>query len=135
MTHGASGPTVSASEALRIEKETAVKLNEARKLILIVDLDQTIVHATVDPTVGEWIAQGKAYENRLAEKAAAQASKGGTPTKDEDDVESDSDQEIEVNPNWEVLKDVSQFKLAPDAPRKGRGVVREEPCDYYIKPR
>lgn len=27
----------------------------SRKLSLIVDLDQTIVHATVDPTVGEWL--------------------------------------------------------------------------------
>lgn len=28
---------------------------QAKKLSLIVDLDQTIVHATVDPTVGEWL--------------------------------------------------------------------------------
>ena len=26
------------------------------------DLDQTVVHATVDPTVGEWIAEGQAWE-------------------------------------------------------------------------
>lgn len=138
MTHDAAGPTVSAYEAHRIEKETADKLRETRKLILIVDLDQTIVHATVDPTVGEWIAQGKAYENRIAEKAAAKAAKGAALPKDDDDedTESDSDSEIEVNPNWETLKDVAQFKLAPEAPaRRGKPAVREEPCDYYIKPR
>lgn len=28
-----------------------------RRLSLIVDLDQTIIHTTVDPTVGEWMAE------------------------------------------------------------------------------
>ncbi|EGO02585.1 hypothetical protein SERLA73DRAFT_102556 [Serpula lacrymans var. lacrymans S7.3] len=51
MTHSAFGPTVSLEEAQKIEKETADHLLNSRKLSLIVDLDQTIVHATVDPTV------------------------------------------------------------------------------------
>jgi RNA polymerase II subunit A C-terminal domain phosphatase len=42
-------------EAARIEKQTLKRLLTSRKLSLIVDLDQTIIHATVDPTVGEWM--------------------------------------------------------------------------------
>ncbi|KAG0148050.1 hypothetical protein CROQUDRAFT_655430 [Cronartium quercuum f. sp. fusiforme G11] len=55
MSHGPSTLTVSISEARRLESETRRRLLGARKLSLIVDLDQTIVHATVDPTVGEWM--------------------------------------------------------------------------------
>ena len=65
MTHSAFGPTVSLEEAQRIERETADHLLGARRLSLIVDLDQTIVHATVDPTVGEWITDGEAWEALL----------------------------------------------------------------------
>lgn len=66
LTHDAAGPTVSHEEAHRIELETAERLVRARKLSLIVDLDQTVVHATVDPTVGEWIAQGEPNPNSHA---------------------------------------------------------------------
>ena len=79
MTHLANGPTVSLEEAQRIEQETAQHLFRSRKLSLIVDLDQTIVHATVDPTVGEWITEGEAWEARQAKKAAKDkaATEGG----------------------------------------------------------
>ncbi|KAG8697324.1 Carboxy-terminal domain (CTD) phosphatase, partial [Ceratobasidium sp. 394] len=63
LTHDAAGPTVSHEEAQRIEHETAERLVGARKLSLIVDLDQTVVHATVDPTVREWMAQGEPNPN------------------------------------------------------------------------
>ncbi|GBE77556.1 RNA polymerase II subunit A C-terminal domain phosphatase [Sparassis crispa] len=138
MTHLANGPTVSLEEAQRIEKETAENLLSTRKLSLIVDLDQTIVHATVDPTVGEWISEGEAWEVRQAEKAQAQRDKGN----DSDDTTSDTDDE--VNPNWEALKDVKKFRLGPEAlgqpPRganvKGReNTIEQEGCMYYIKPR
>ncbi|KAL5035551.1 CTD phosphatase Fcp1 [Batrachochytrium dendrobatidis] len=56
MTHDASGITVSHKEAFRLEKETADRLLDERKLSLVLDLDQTVIHATVDPTVGEWMA-------------------------------------------------------------------------------
>lgn len=46
-------------EARRLEKATTARLLDAKKLSLIVDLDQTIVHATVDPTVGEWLQDPK----------------------------------------------------------------------------
>jgi TFIIF-interacting CTD phosphatase-like protein len=35
--------------------ENASRLLETRRLSLIVDLDQTIIHAAFDPTVGEWM--------------------------------------------------------------------------------
>ncbi|CAO3598552.1 unnamed protein product [Absidia cylindrospora] len=56
ITHNRPGLTVSRKEAERIEKEDATRLLKERKLILVVDFDQTIVHATWDPTVGEWMA-------------------------------------------------------------------------------
>ncbi|GAA6009999.1 hypothetical protein JCM11491_005822 [Sporobolomyces phaffii] len=55
MVHDVGGLTVSLSEAHRLESATTQRLLKDRKLSLIVDLDQTIVHATVDPTVGEWL--------------------------------------------------------------------------------
>ena len=42
-------------EASRLEAQTTARLKQTKKLSLIVDLDQTIIHATVDPTVGEWL--------------------------------------------------------------------------------
>ncbi|KAI8456812.1 hypothetical protein BY996DRAFT_4579133 [Phakopsora pachyrhizi] len=53
MSHGPSTLKVSISEAHRLESETRRRLLDDQKLSLIVDLDQTIVHATVDPTVGD----------------------------------------------------------------------------------
>ncbi|KAI9680743.1 MAG: Carboxy-terminal domain (CTD) phosphatase [Caeruleum heppii] len=41
-------------EATRVEEEAKRRLIKSKKLSLVVDLDQTIIHATVDPTVGEW---------------------------------------------------------------------------------
>lgn len=129
MTHSAFGPTVSLEEAQRIERETAEHLLKSRKLSLIVDLDQTIVHATVDPTVGEWIAEGEAWETKHAEKSA----KAVSTTDDE------------CNPNWEALRDVKRFKLGPESfgppsirggQRKGKHkLVENEGCMYYVKPR
>uniref|UniRef100_A0A0W0FMF3 protein-serine/threonine phosphatase n=1 Tax=Moniliophthora roreri TaxID=221103 RepID=A0A0W0FMF3_MONRR len=132
MTHSAFGPTVSLEEAQRIELEQAERLLNARKLSLIVDLDQTIVHATVDPTVGEWISEGEAWEARRAEKSTLM-----------DGSEQASDNEDQCNPNWEALKDVKKFRLGPEsfgisAPKgkdaAGKG-VGDQGCMYYIKPR
>ncbi|KAJ3869306.1 hypothetical protein EV359DRAFT_70029 [Lentinula novae-zelandiae] len=128
MTHSASGPTVSLEEAERIERETARRLLKDRKLSLIVDLDQTIVHATVDPTVGEWIAEGEAWEAR-------RAAKGSEDNHDPDD---------HCNPNWDALKDVKKFRLGPEtlgSPSRAKGRllsnkgVENDGCIYYIKPR
>ncbi|KAI0778754.1 hypothetical protein BD413DRAFT_660951 [Trametes elegans] len=142
MTHLANGPLVSLEEAQRIEQETAQHLFRSRKLSLIVDLDQTIVHATVDPTVGEWIAEGEAWEARQAKKA--ESADKGDKKDDADPDQTASDSEDEVNPNWEALKDVKKFRLGPEAlgqPQRGpkaRGkehTIEQEGCMYYIKPR
>ncbi|KAN0060227.1 CTD phosphatase Fcp1 [Thecaphora frezii] len=55
MMHSHAGVKVSEDEARRLDSETTAHLVSQRKLALIVDLDQTIIHATVDPTVGEWM--------------------------------------------------------------------------------
>lgn len=141
MTYSAFGPTVSMEEAQRIEKETAEHLLKSRRLSLIVDLDQTIVHATVDPTVGEWITEGEAWEARQIKRSST------TPKEDGSDSSSGETPETDAcNPNWEALKDVHKFRLGPESfgissPResskvKGKHkVIESEGCMYYIKPR
>ncbi|GAN04908.1 conserved hypothetical protein [Mucor ambiguus] len=59
MTHDASGVTVSKKEAERIQKEDEARLLKARKLSLIVDLDQTILHAAWEPHIAEWVDNHK----------------------------------------------------------------------------
>lgn len=54
MVHNNVSLTISQSEATKVEDEAKRRLLAARKLSLVVDLDQTIIHATVDPTVAEW---------------------------------------------------------------------------------
>ncbi|KAJ9476591.1 RNA polymerase II subunit A C-terminal domain phosphatase [Pseudozyma hubeiensis] len=53
--HSSAAVKVSAEEAQRLDSESTSHLLSQRKLALIVDLDQTVIHATVDPTVGEWM--------------------------------------------------------------------------------
>lgn len=140
MTHSANGPKVSLEEAQRIEHETAERLLNTRKLSLIVDLDQTIVHATVDPTVGDWIAEGEAWEARQTNNKVSSEAENDSdhPNKAKDDEE--------VNPNWEALKDVKKFRLGPESfglppwPDKHRAkgkerAVETQGCLYYVKPR
>ncbi len=54
MVHDNVSLTVSQAEATRVEEEAKRRLLASKKLSLVVDLDQTIIHATVDPTVEEW---------------------------------------------------------------------------------
>ena len=54
MAHGNTALRISQDEAARVEQEAKRRLLKSRKLSLVVDLDQTIIHATVDPTVAEW---------------------------------------------------------------------------------
>ncbi|KAK7943908.1 FCP1-like phosphatase [Apiospora aurea] len=54
MVHDNVALTVSAQEAMRAEIDLQRRLLQQRKLSLVVDLDQTIIHACIDPTVGEW---------------------------------------------------------------------------------
>ena len=59
MIHGNTALTVSQGEAMRAEEEAKKRLLAGKKLSLVVDLDQTIIHATVDPTVVEWQSDPK----------------------------------------------------------------------------
>ncbi|KAF9561833.1 Carboxy-terminal domain (CTD) phosphatase [Mortierella alpina] len=60
MTHDAMSLAVSRPEAKRLEQGNANRLIEEGKLSLIVDLDQTLIHATVGTAIDEWInAQGE----------------------------------------------------------------------------
>lgn len=52
--HGHTQLLVSQEEASKADEEAKRRLLETKKLSLVVDLDQTIIHATVDPTVAEW---------------------------------------------------------------------------------
>ena len=54
MFHNNVSLTVSQDEATRVEDEAKRRLLFSGKLSLVVDLDQTIIHATVDPTVADW---------------------------------------------------------------------------------
>ena len=45
---------ISQEEASEVDESSKRRLLQARKLSLVVDLDQTIIHAAVDPTIGEW---------------------------------------------------------------------------------
>ncbi|KAI9206134.1 uncharacterized protein BJ171DRAFT_498792 [Polychytrium aggregatum] len=56
MTHDALGVTVSLEEAQRLEGENMDRLLKSRRLSLILDLDQTIIQATANPIVGEWLS-------------------------------------------------------------------------------
>ncbi|KAI1207503.1 uncharacterized protein F4807DRAFT_452857 [Annulohypoxylon truncatum] len=54
MVHDNAALKVSANQAARTEMQLQRRLLKERKLSLVVDLDQTIIHACIDPTVGEW---------------------------------------------------------------------------------
>lgn len=54
MSHDNTGLKISLEEATKLEESTTTRLSKEKKLILVVDLDQTVIHATVDPTVREW---------------------------------------------------------------------------------
>ncbi|KAI8323876.1 hypothetical protein GQ54DRAFT_257458, partial [Martensiomyces pterosporus] len=59
MSHDAKGLRVSYQVATRLESETMQRLWKARKLSLIIDLDQTIIHAfaTQDPNFETWLVE------------------------------------------------------------------------------
>ncbi|KAL9105737.1 MAG: hypothetical protein Q9227_009125 [Pyrenula ochraceoflavens] len=54
MDHTTQQLRVSKEEASRVEEATKKRLLAAQKLSLVVDLDMTIIHATVDSTIAEW---------------------------------------------------------------------------------
>lgn len=56
MSHGTTNLKVSSKEAIDIERSSTNRLLKEKKLSLVVDLDQTVIHVTVDPTVAEWMS-------------------------------------------------------------------------------
>ncbi|KAJ9611672.1 CTD phosphatase Fcp1 [Cladophialophora chaetospira] len=55
MTHDTAHLAISKEEANRVDDEAKRRLLSSRKLSLVVDLDQTVIHAAVDPTIKEWM--------------------------------------------------------------------------------
>lgn len=55
MSHDTNNLKISKFEAEQVEAKMTKNLLQEKKLILVVDLDQTVIHATVDPTIGEWM--------------------------------------------------------------------------------
>lgn len=56
VAHSYDALKISKEEATRTENAAKKRLLALKKLSLVVDLDQTIIHAAVDPTIGEWMA-------------------------------------------------------------------------------
>src|SRR5690242_14931818 len=56
LTHDNTALLVSHNEAVRAEEDTKKRLLTSKKLTLIVDLDQTVIHTTCERTVAEWQA-------------------------------------------------------------------------------
>ena len=54
MIHDQTHLKVSQNVASKAEEQLQQRLLTDRKLSLVVDLDQTIIHACIEPTVGEW---------------------------------------------------------------------------------
>ncbi|SCV01912.1 LANO_0F14136g1_1 [Lachancea nothofagi CBS 11611] len=54
MAHNNTNIKVSERQAASIEKTAQKQLRELKKLVLVVDLDQTVIHCGVDPTIKEW---------------------------------------------------------------------------------
>lgn len=55
MAHDTSGLTVSRTEAERLELRSHEQLLAQRRLILVVDLDQTVIHCSANPEIGKWL--------------------------------------------------------------------------------
>ncbi len=132
---------------------------------MVVDLDQTVIHAAVDPTIGEWLNECGFWESsrlgykkqhhgqreeqigshdglkseELGGSGVGQSGKG----KEKETIESSEDKKKKSNPNREALRDVFRFQLPNELPPgygKGRFSQKlpEEDgdgCWYYIKPR
>lgn len=105
MSHHHASLTVSQAEAERLEAQTTLRLQKAKKLSLIVDLDQTIIQATVDPTVGEWLTD-EANPNHEALSDVVK---------------------------FQLAADGSQIKTSPSS--SASGSKDPQGCWYYLKPR
>jgi RNA polymerase II subunit A-like phosphatase len=151
---------LSCQEAHRLAQIHRNELLKSHKLIMVVDLDQTIIHAAVDPTIGEWLNEcgfwessklgnGKKSHQDGKEKspsvpAGGDKSSGDTAQKGKESPHQEEPSPSKrSNPNKEALKDVFRFQLPNELPPgfgKGRfsQILPEEDgdgCWYYVKPR
>lgn len=122
------------------------------------DLDQTIIHAAVDPTIGEWldecfgkgsnVCELRAADGRLETRAVeARKTEGGESEGVKVDGEAKTGEDTTTakgttsdNPNADAIRDVFRFQLPNELPPHLKGryrqVIRHEDlCWYYIKPR
>ncbi|KAI8977575.1 hypothetical protein BDF20DRAFT_836359 [Mycotypha africana] len=67
ISHRSDGVRVSFKEAQRLEKKDEERLLKEKKLSLIVDLDQTVLHAAWEPHIAQWVDDHKAQKDPLAE--------------------------------------------------------------------
>ena len=67
MVHDNVALVISSEEAAKADDEAKRRLLSLKKLSLVVDLDQTVIHATVDPTVADW-QKDEAHPNHNAVK-------------------------------------------------------------------
>jgi len=113
--HDISGIQVNSAEAARLDSESTSRLLSHRKLALIVDLDQTIIHATVDPTVGEWMKDTSNPNYKALENVGKfRLGTDGKAILDDEDSGGNNGSEI-------------------DRPMMPGG--QQEGCWYYVKPR
>ncbi|KAL3234465.1 RNA polymerase II subunit A C-terminal domain phosphatase [Nakaseomyces bracarensis] len=54
ISHNDTNLRVSRREARDLDNQIRTRLRKEKKLVLVVDLDQTVIHCGVDPTIGEW---------------------------------------------------------------------------------
>ncbi|AFR96852.2 RNA polymerase II subunit A domain phosphatase [Cryptococcus neoformans C23] len=155
IAHDAMGVTVSKNEAQRLENLTRDALLSTRRLSLIVDLDQTIIHTTVDPTVAEWMDEIHREESEDDQEKAKVPMEGAKGKGEETTTPPGSpgpsalsvtvEQPKEKNPNAEALRDVAKFQIADDLPpgyvklktktTKGQNPPESEGRWYFTKPR
>lgn len=72
-------------EAKRVEQQTTNRLLRQKRLSLIVDLDQTIVHAACDKTIGKWL-DDPSNPNHAALEGVQKFTLPGEPLDDEGDI-------------------------------------------------
>lgn len=155
MTHDGDGVKVSTQEAKRLDTESTAHLLGQRKLALVIDLDQTIIHATVDRSVGEFMndtsnpnhqvlkdvgkfflgADGREMkfeeeeEQKQEQESKQDKGKGKEEVNGKDNTSSSNSSSKSKN------KDQSSNSTSPSVEAKIRRATLEGGMWYYVKPR
>lgn len=119
--HDFSGVRINSAEAARLDSENTTRLLRNRKLALIVDLDQTIIHATVDPTVGEWMKDTRNPNfGALKDVGKFRLGTDGKAILDDEEVKGDKTADSDGKGKQQAAQQLLQD---------------HEGCWYYVKPR